>query len=221
MKDILMATGVIALVISAFFLGKSCSVESVSEGYVDSLKATIVVEKAKAKELKKDIFILFEVIDSLRSIPPEIEKEIIYLQAQVDSSIAQDSSNAVVEYRKGLSLLSIRTESSLTLSLREIGLGGLVFRETYGLRLNVVNLNETIYQQDNLIEKQDSLIGLQTNIISLDSLAIEKQDFRIKELDSFWKNRFIFYIGLGAGYDTKTIRPAIQLGVGIRIAGND
>ena len=35
--------------------------------------------------------------------------------------------------------------------------------------------------------------------------------------DSFWKNRFVFYAGLGINYNDNVLTPGIQLGFGIRI----
>ena len=221
MKNIIAVAVILGAIALAFFLGRGCSTDDITDTVIKELKARVVVEKAKAQKLNKDIFFLVQKIDSLMELPPEIEKQIVYLQAEVDSSIAQDSLNAIPEYRKGLNLLDIRTESVTSLTLREIGSGARVFRETYGLRLKTNSYLNIIDSQDALIGKQENLLEIKDNVLMLDSLTIEAQDLLIKEKSSFWRNRFIFYIGGGAGYDGTTLRPELQMGIGIRIVGND
>jgi len=213
MKDILMTIGVIALIILAFFIGKKCS-DTTAKTTVDKWKAKVTVEEAKIKRYQKDVAILFSVIDSLESI--ELDERIVYLQ--VDSAIAADSTNAIREYRKGLQVLCYIPDETPTLTLREVGLGALNFQSLIGLKLALPVLYDKIHIRDTLISKQSTMLEIKDNIISLDSLTI---DLLIKDKDSFWRNRFIFYIGVGANWNGTALAPGIQAGVGIRIVGND
>jgi len=211
----------IALLVIAFLLFKDCNDPQVTSAEIDKLKAENKEYVIEGKRHVDEIIRLQSIIDSLEAIPPEIEKEIVYLQAGVDSSIAKDSSNAIAEYRKGLNLLEIRTESTPTLTLREIGIGALTFRETYGFRLKIPVLQETIFELKNLDTSNTKLLQIKDNIIRVDSLLAAGQDLIIDELDSFWRNRFIFYIGIGGNWNGLELAPGIQAGFGIRIWGNE
>jgi hypothetical protein len=112
MKNILIVLMGITILVIVFFIGKGCSTDDITQTVVDELKEQTEIEKVKVRLLERDKAVLFAVVDSLRNIPPEIDKQIIYLQAEVDSSIAQDSLNAISEYRAGLRLLTIRTETT-------------------------------------------------------------------------------------------------------------
>ena len=215
MKNIIAVAVILGAIALAFFLGRGCSTDDITDTVIKELKARVVVEKAKAQSLNRDIFFLVQKIDSLMELPPEIEKQIVYLQAEVDSAIAQDSLNAIPEYRKGLNLLDIRTESTPKLTLYEIGSGARVFRETYGLRLKVNSYLNIIDSQDALIGKQENLLEIKDNVLMLDSLTIEAQDLLIHQLDGFFVKRFGLYGGVGMSYDGYKFAPSIQLGVGI------
>ena len=207
--------------VAGFFIAKQFQPEPDNNTIIAQHKAEKREYVENAQRMSLEILRLEDKIDSLEMIPREIEKQIVYLQAGVDSVIASDSSKVVSEYRKGLVLLQIRPDVSLDLSTREKGLGALIFRETYGLRLKVINLNETNAELHNLAQKQERLLEIKDNIIEIDSLIFEAQELLIDELDSFWRNRFIIYMGGGAGYDGTTLRPELQMGIGIRIVGND
>ena len=209
-----------AFIIGAFLIGKSCN-DDIAQTAINELKAKIPPLEAQVKELEKEKITLADVIDSLKSIPPKIDERIVYLQAEVDSSIAEDSLNAFAEYKKGLTLLDIRPDATPILTIREIGHGALIFRETYGMRLKIPVLQETIDSLDSFANNLSKTIDLKDNIIGINNLTIEAQDLMIKKLDGFWKNRIVLYVGAGGSYDGITIKPALHLGMGIRIWGND
>ncbi len=140
----------------------------------------------KFQQLNRDKFYLIQTIDSLMQVPAKIEKQVIYLQAEVDSIIAKDSLNSIKEYRSGLKLLGIRPEIAPTLTLREIGLGALTFRETYGLRLRIIASNEIISNQDILIGKQENLIDIKDNVIKTDSSIILSLELLVEEVKPTW-----------------------------------
>jgi len=212
----------IALLVIAFLLFKDCNDPQVTSAEIDKLKAENKEYVIEGKRHVDEIIRLQSIIDSLEAIPPEIEKEIVYLQAGVDSSISKDSSNATAEYRKGLRLLSVRTESTPTLTLREIGIGALTFRETYGLRLKIPVLQETIFELKNLDASNTKLLAIKDNIIRVDSLLAAGQDLIIDELDSFWRNRFVWTVGIYYIYVPATMKTGLGIGtgVGIRLWGN-
>lgn len=221
MKNILSGIVIIAFIALAFFIGKGCSTDDITQSAINELKAQIPPLLVQVDKLKKDKVILVEIIDSLKKIPAQIDTRIVYLQSGVDSAIAKDSLNAITEYRKGLNLLEIRTESTPALTLREIGIGAYTFRETYGMRLKIPVLNETIDTLSSLVMNLEKTVVLKDRYIVINHAIMAAQDLLIKELDGFWVNRFIFYIGVGANYDGKTLAPGLQMGVGIRIIGND
>lgn len=196
---------------------------SIRQSEIDRLKEDKKALEEDGQRHLTEILRLDAKVDSLESIPPEIEKEIIYLQAEVDSVILSDSSKVVAEYRKGLVLLQIRPDVSLDLSTRERGLGALIFRETYGLRLTVPILHETIGTLKQSITKRDSLIASKQNIIRIDSLLAIGQDLLIDELDSFWRNRFVWTVGVYYIYIPATMKTGLGIGtgVGIRLWGNE
>ena len=148
--------------------------------------------QSNAQRMTFEILRQKDVIDSLEIFTERIDTQIVDLQAGVDSSIAKDSSNAIKEYRAGLTLLDINPELTPILSLREIGHGALIFRETYGLRLKVNSCLNMISEQDNLIGKQDKLINTKDNIAVLDSLTIYGLEQTIKDVKPRWYQQPMF-----------------------------
>jgi len=194
---------------------------TITQADIDVLKAQIPPLEAQAERLEQDKLILVEIIDSLKKIEPTILTQIIYEKAEIDSIIGKDSTRAVSIYRKQLSLLQTKPDSTNTLTLREIAFGGIYMAELRGMRLNVVNLHNIVGEQDNLIGKQESIIEIKDSTLQIQRLTIEGRDLLIDELDSFWENRFIIYVGVGGNWDGTKLAPGIQAGVGIRIVGND
>lgn len=78
---------------------------------------------------------------------------------------------------------------------------------------------------------QDSLLTAEVSFISLIPIHPSSyfiMNFNIKERtieriervvlkDSFWKNRFVAYVGVGINYNNNTINPGIQAGFGMRV----
>lgn len=77
----------------------------------------------------------------------------------------------------------------------------------------------------------DSLLSGKIGFVSripIDPIGYFKTDLKVKERivtnnifvekeESFWSNRFIPYLGLGLGYNGKTVEPNLQIGFGVRI----
>ncbi len=196
--------------------------EGIKQSVVDILKAEkreLAIDKI---DQTKKIVYLEHKIDSLESIPDKIKERVVYLQSEVDSAIAIDSSNSIQEYRKGLVLLDIRPDLTLRPTYREIGLGALIFRETYGLRLNVVNLNETNIELHNSIKQHKVVIILGDSIQVIDSLTIIAQDLIIKQLDSWWRHRFSVNVGAGISWiPNYGIQPSIGIQAGVNLWRNE
>ena len=199
MKNIITFLIAIAILVVVFFIGKGCSTDDITQSAINELKAQIPPLLVQVDKLEKDKIVLAEIIDSLKKLPPQIDTKIVYLQAGVDSAIASDSLNAIVEYRKGLELLEIRTETTPKLTLREVGWGGLLFRELWGMRLKIPNLNETILIQGQLIAKQDTIISIKDDIIGFNSLTIASLELLVKEVEPSWlqsPTMILIYIAL-------------------------
>lgn len=155
---------------------------SITQAEIDRYKAKIPPLEAQAERLEEDKLILVEIIDSLKKIEPTILTQIIYEKAEIDSIIGKDSTRAVQQYRKQLSLLQTKPDRTLTLTLREIAHGGLFMAELRGIRLNVDNLHNIVGGQDNLIGKQESIIDVKNNIIEIDSLTIASLELLVEEV---------------------------------------
>ena len=180
---------------------------------------TLAIEKVIQKE---KIVALEERIDSLENVPEQIEKEIIYLTAKVDSVIADDSSKVVSEYRKGLALLQIRPDISLDLSTREKGLGALIFRETYGFRLKTPVLEEANLELHKSIGQHKRVIAIGDSIQTVDSLTIAGFDLIIKELDNWWRHRFSISLGVGISWiPNYGFQPSVGIQAGVNLWRKD
>ena len=57
---------------------------------------------SKIEQLVSQIVILQRERDSLLTIPPKIDRQIVYREREINESIAEDSSNSLVEYRRSL-----------------------------------------------------------------------------------------------------------------------
>ena len=186
MKTTIVITAIIALIGVGYLLALQFQPAPDNSAQIAEWKAEKQEYREVEQRLCSEIIRQKVINDSLKAIPPQIDKQIIYLQAEVDSSIAEDSLNAISEYRAGLNLLDIRTESTPELTLRELGIGAHVFRETYGLHLKIPYLYEVISGQDSLIGKQVMLIEIKDNVAILDSLTIHGLEQTIKDVKPRW-----------------------------------
>jgi len=186
MKTAIITIAVIALIGVGYLLALQFQPTPNNSALIAQHNAERQEYKSNALGMVNEIIRLGIILDSLKDIEPEIERQIVYLQADIDSAIAIDSSNAVQEYRKGLLKLSIQPESTFTLTFREIGYGGLLFAELYGMRLKVGNLHEILSEQDGLIGKQEKLLEVKDNIAVLDSLTIYGLEQTIEIVKPKW-----------------------------------
>jgi hypothetical protein len=91
------------------------------------------------------------------------------------------------------------------------------------MQLKIPVLYETIDTLHSLVGKLENIVDGKDNIIYLDSLTIEAQDLLIKQLDNFWKNRFVWSIGVSYIYVPATGKTHLGFGtnVGVRLWGNE
>ena len=91
----------------------------------------------------------------------------------------------------------------------------------YVARDTTIHFNEVTddYEVSLAVRLKQRFFPLQERFASdlkLMSLSVEVPQ-QMPVTDSFWKNRFVFYAGLGINYNDNTFTQGIQLGFGIRI----
>ena len=204
-KTYLIAIG-ICLVIGGF-IGWSLHPDDKSQEVIAKYEKRI---KASKDSLNQIIKVKQKEIDSLKSLEPKIIIRYKEKQQNIDSVIAVDSLNSIIEYRSGLKLLGVGPDEDKNLTYREIGFGAKFFNK---LQESI----DLLLLKDNINQKQ-ALIIQQLND-KADLLISENELLKLKECDgpSFWYRRFIVYIGLGMGYNGEKIEPNAQIGVGINI----
>lgn len=192
----------------------------------DSLVTEIAVGEQKISLLKDLAGTQRFKIDSLEVELIKI-KQLYRLKGKtIDSLIAKDSTNAIEQYRLALQNLGVIPDMSERLTLREIGYGAKFISEipSINLQLSILEMTNKNYERLDSIriatiaeyEKQeikyDRLIRNGTHQTEVYRQAYENAT-------RFWANRIIVYLGVGANYN-ETIKPGLQLGVGIKIWGN-
>ena len=192
--------------------------------YFTSKPIIIPPDETKIKLLKKQIEINTEQInslkfqrDSLLTANKKIKTRIIYLTAEIDSSISKDSSNAIPEYRQALTLFNYLPAAADILTLREIGLGAKIITEAYGMTLRIKNYESALNIEEEINNKFKEQISLKDSTIGIKNSSIKFWENKYKETQSFWFDRFIFYAGIGINYNGTNVEPGIQFGIGIRL----
>lgn len=204
-KTYLVALG-ICLVIGGF-IGWSLHPDDKSQEVIAKYEKRI---EASKDSLNKIIQVKQKEIDSLKSLEPKIIIRYKEKQQDIDSVIAVDSLNSIIEYRSGLKSLGVEPDLTENLTFREIGFGAKFFNKLQE-SIDLLLLKDNINQKQTLINDQ-----LQSKI---ELLISENELLKLKECPepSFWYRRFIVYIGLGMGYNGEKIEPNAQIGVGINI----
>ena len=204
-KAYLIALG-ICLVIGGF-IGYSIHADDKSQEVIAKYEKRV---KQVQDSLAQIIDIKQKEIDSLKSLEPKIIIRYKEKQQDIDSIIAVDSLNSIIEYRNGLKSLGVEPDLAKDLTFREIGFGAKFFNK----------LNESIdllLLKDQINQKQELIINQLND--KADLLISENELLKLKECEepSFWYRRFIVYIGLGMGYNGKVVEPNAQIGIGINI----
>jgi len=176
-------------------------------GIVDSLTSHIaIIEKER---------------DSLLTIPPLIDRQIVYRDAQIDSSIAKDSANALVEFRKSLQDNDIIPDGTDSATNRELGWSAKIMSAKPKLELKVTAYEETVFKDEIIISDLKYQIDGYKQLRRMDKLTIEYKDKQLKVKDSFWYDRFVIVGGVGGGYTGTSLQPILGVMVGIKIWGNE
>jgi len=135
--------------------------------------------------------------DSLLTIPPLIDRQIVYRERQIDENIAKDSSRAIVEYRKALQDNGDLPESGEYLSFREIGLGAKNMARLPSLRLKIKTYEEIVFKGEIIISDLKYQIGgyQELNEMQKESTKYYKE---LYDKESAWYNSKILWLGIGA-----------------------
>ncbi len=193
MKNIITAIIFVAILLTiGFFLGKGCS----KELPIDYSEEVARLERDTTKAgLTRDSLRL--VIDSLETIPPEIRKQIIYREREINESIAKDSSNSLVEYRRSLVDNDYLPDGTLYLSYREIGLGAILMAKVPKLELTIkLYETETIPTLKASVKNYQVLYQSSQELNEIKDLTINEQALKIKKGEA-WYNSKILWFGVG------------------------
>lgn len=223
MKNTITTIVLVAAIIAAFFIGKSCGDNS--ENYKQ--KIAKLDEQIKGKDSliqlvnvalnKKEL-----AYDSLEEVKQKTKIITINQVATIDSNIASDSTRAIPEYRASLTELGWLPDNADWLTYREIGIGAKEMRLKWGMSLELYD-----EQQQNIILKAQindwrnkfDLSGGKYDLCVIKNLELQKV---IKQKDSFWYHRWGVYTGVGASYSASgKLEPSLQVGVGVFIWRNE
>jgi len=147
--------------------------------------------------LVSQIVILQREKDSLLTIPPEIDRQIVYRDREIDESIAKDSANALVEFRKSLQDNDIIPDGTETPTYRELGWSAKIMSAKPLLELKVKTYEEILFKDDIIISDLKYQIGgyQELNEMQKESTKYYKQ---LYEDESAWYNSNYIWLGLGA-----------------------
>ena len=186
-------TGIIVFILGAviiMFLLKMCEEEIDMPDNTRELSSKIGQLELKVIKLEAEN-------DSLKKIPPLIDRQIIYREREINESIAEDSSNSLVEYRRSLQDNNYLPDVTLYLTYREVGLGAILMAKVPKLELKVKTYEEIVFKDDVIISDLKYQIG---GYIGLNEMQKESTKY-YKELydkESAWYNSNYIWLGLGA-----------------------
>ena len=152
---------------------------------------------SKIEQLEINVAKLESENDSLKKIPPKIDRQIVYRDAQIDSSIAKDSSNALVEFRKSLQDNDIIPDGTETPTNRELGWSAKIMSAKPKLELKVTAYEEILFKDEVIISDLKYQIGgwEELNEIQKGSIKYYKQ---LYEDEASWFNSNYLWLGIGA-----------------------
>jgi len=135
--------------------------------------------------------------DSLKQIPPLIDIQIVEREREINESIAKDSSNSLVEYRRSLQDNNYLPDGTLYLTYREVGLGAILMAKVPKLKLKVTAYEEIVFKDDIIISDLKYQIGgwEELNEIQKGSIKYYKE---LYEDEASWFNSNYLWLGIGA-----------------------
>lgn len=219
MKNILtLLLFVIIFVLAFLVIQQRCSEPLEPVDYSSEIKALEADTTARGDKIRG----LETILDSLLKVPPTIRKQVIRVIDTIDARIEEDSTYAIVAFRDGLQRWNTIPDGTDYPTYREFGYSAKYMQEGYGYKLQVKEYEEKIVPNlETTVEDYKGLYKSSTNLNKIKDLSLEQKDIEIGKLDSFWRHRFVVYAGGGANYDGTTLRPGLQLGIGVRIWGNE
>lgn len=209
-----------------FFVARFFSKENDLEQTAINLKKSLVLAEAKVDSIDKASnersLKFLDDISKLSSMIIRLQREIVFDNAEIDANIAKDSSRAIVEYRKSLTMVDELPDGADYPTLREIGLGAKYIRQVprMELTINIQDSSLRAYSKEYDLLRQDlaSIKKAQKEVVRLKDLTIEYKDKQIKAFNSFWDDRIILYGGIGVSYSANNqLQPTLQLGIGVKI----
>ena len=185
--------GVIIFIVGAviiMFLLKMCDESPVVQ--MDNTRELT----SKIGQLKIKITKLEAENDSLKKIPPLIDRQIIYREREINESIAEDSSNSLVEYRRSLQDNNYLPDVTLYLAYREVGLGAILMAKVPKLELKVKTYEEIVFKDDVIISDLKYQIGgyQELNEMQKESTKYYKA---LYDKESAWYHEDWIWFGLG------------------------
>src|SRR5574343_1998469 len=186
----LIAIGIIATIF--FFIGKGCSK---SQGILDSSREIELLQQLS--ELQTHNSDITAQRDSLLKIPQKIKTQIVYREAQIDSAIANDSTNALVQYRQALTENGWTAEGTTSLTYKEIGIGAKLMAKVPNLELQIRGYEEVILKDNEIISNLNFQIDANEDLREMQRVAIINCENKLDKANSFWRSP-PFLIGVGA-----------------------
>lgn len=192
MKNIITSLiSVAILLVIGFFIGKSCSKEEVT---IDHARENELL--GKIKDLATVNKSLTVQRDSLLRIPQKIKTQIVYREAQIDSAIAKDSTNALVQYRQALTENGWTAGGTTSLTYREIGIGAKLMAKVPKLELQIKGCDEIILKDNEIISNLNFQIKANEDLREMQRLAIMNCEKQLDKANSFWNSNGLWF-GLG------------------------
>lgn len=230
-KTIFLTSVIAIFIIASFFVGKSCN----KPEPVKPDETQIKVLDNHIAELEDSNKTLNELATTLQASVKAKDEEISILKAQtahsvsqIDSTIKNDSLQALPKYRIALNGLGVETVSG-PITLFELGWGAKFLTELPGCRLQNKIYEEEKIDYENVISYKNKIIAntedQYKSQVSLTGIMEKSKDY-YKDLyentQRFLYHRFAVYAGAGVSYaaDLK-IQPSLQIGVGVLIWRND
>lgn len=186
----LIAVAIIATIF--FFLGKCSGKEELPD---NSARITELEQDTLRAGLIRDS--LTALIDSLETIPPKIERQVIVKLGTIDKRIARDSTQAIVIFREGLQLWNWLPDGTDYPTYRELGLAGKIAVEGNGFKLKTkLYETETIPTLKADVKNYSSLYKASQDLNKIKDINIKQKDDEIDSLNKWYKNRYLWF-GLG------------------------
>ena len=135
--------------------------------------------------------------DSLKKIPPKIDRQIVYRDAQIDSNIAKDSANALVEFRKALQDNDIIPDSKETATNRELGWSAKIMSAKPKFELKAKAYEGIVFNDKIIISDLKYQIGgyQELNEMQKESTKYYKA---LYDNEASWLNSNYLWLGIGA-----------------------